>query len=251
MFTAMTSSLTALGIPLRIAEVYVFLTQHGEIAARDVSAEFAFSRATAHDVLSTLVRYGFARSVFRGRERVFLMESPHVIRESFEAERRRAETRSLAFDEIVPSLQALHAFGGQSTGVRYFSGECGLRDLQEEFQSLPGEVVQILDYETFYVMETHRLRETKNLQMNKRFRSIVLTDRDSVQVSGDFYEIRLVSRLLVAAAGEMSICHDRVLFLSSEKEFVAIEVRSRAIADVCKATFELAWKAAEQWGKVL
>lgn len=247
MFTAMTSSLTALGIPPRIAEVYVFLTRHGEIAAKDVSEEFALSRATAHDVLSTLVRYGFARSIFRGRERVFLMESPHVIRESFEAERRRAEARSLAFEEIIPNLRALHAFSRQGTGVRYFSGEEGLREIHDEFQLLPGEVVQLLDYETFYAMEAHRSRGITN----KHFRSILFTDRDSVQVSGDFYEIRLISKLLFTVAGEMSICHDRVLFLSFEKEFVAIEVRSQAIADVCRATFELAWRAAEQWGKVL
>ncbi|MFA6017876.1 MAG: helix-turn-helix domain-containing protein [Patescibacteria group bacterium] len=251
MFTAMTSSLTALGIPPRIAEVYVFLTQHGEVAARDVSVEFALSRATAHDVLSTLVRYGFARSIFRGRERVFLMESPHVIRESFEAERRRAEARSLAFEEIVPNLRALHAFGGQDTGVRYFSGEGGLRDIHKEFQMLPGEIVQLLDYETFCAMEMRQLRDVGSPEVNKHVRSILLTDRGSIQTSAEFHEIRLISKLLFAVTGEMAICYDRVLFLSSEKEFIAIEVRSRAIADVCRATFELAWRAAEQWGRVL
>jgi hypothetical protein len=254
MYAALAPSLTALGIPPRLVEVYLFVAEQGEVAARDVAETFSYTRSTAHDVLGMLVRYGFARAVTRGKEKVFCMESPHVMREAFQAERRRAETRSEVFEQIVPMLRAFHAAGSPGTGVRYFSGIKGLREIQREFDGLPGDILQLLDIDTFQALEVVRAKEIgrhRMIDQTKRTRSIVLTDQRTESLPSLGTEIRTVSRDLLSAPGEMSVCGDRVLLLSSIDEISIIEIRSRAIAEVCRATLELAWKAAEQWGKVV
>jgi DNA-binding MarR family transcriptional regulator len=254
MHAAITSSLTALGVPPRIAQVYYFVAERGEVAARDVAETFSYTRSTAHDVLATLVQYGFARSVRRGKEKIFCMESPHVILDAFLAERRKAEVRVDALEHVLPMLRALHASGSSGTGVRYFSGVEGLRDIQREFDGLPGDILQLLDVDTFQALEVVRGRELscyRVIDQAKRTRSIVLTDQrvDSLPLLGA--EIRTISRDLISAPGEMSVCGDRVLFLSYVDEISIIEIRSQAIADVCRATLELAWRAAETWGTVV
>lgn len=251
MYATIAPSLTALGIPPRLAEVYVFVAEQGEVAARDVAETFSYTRSTAHDVLSTLVRYGFARSVTRGKEKIFSMESPQVIRDAFLAEQRRAETRSEVFEQIVPVLRALHASGSPGTGVRYFSGVKGLREIQREFDGLPGDILQLLDFDTFHALEVARAKELGRHRMidrTKRTRSIVLTDQRIESIPSAGAEIRTVSRDLISAPGEMSVCGDRVLLLSYVDDVAIVEIRSRPIAEVCRAALELAWKAAEQWG---
>ncbi len=253
MYTTIAPAFMALGIPSRLADVYCFVAEQGEVAARDVAEAFSYTRSTAHDVLSTLVRYGFARSVTRGKEKIFSMESPHVIRDAFIAERQKAETRSEVFEQMLPVLRALHASGSPGTGVRYFSGVKGLREIQREFDGLPGDILQLLDIDTFQALEVARGKELGRHRMidnAKHTRSIVLTDQRIDVIPHTGAEIRAISRDLLSAPGEMSVCGDRVLLLSYVDEISIIEIRSRAIADVCRATLELAWKAAEQWGTV-
>lgn len=251
MHATIVPSLTALGIPPRLAEVYVFVAQQGEVAARDVAESFSYTRSTAHDVLSTLVRYGFARSVTRGKEKIFVMESPQVLRDVFRAERQKAEMRSEVFEQIVPMLRALHASGSPDVGVRYFSGAKGLHDIQREFDGLPGEVLQLLDIDTLCALEVARTDIISRYHMidhAKRIRSILLTDKKIAALPVMGGEVRTISRDVLNAPGEMSVCGDRVLLLSYVDEISIIEIRSRSIADVCRATLELAWKAAEVWG---
>ncbi len=254
MYTTIAPSLTALGIPPRLAEVYCFVAEQGEVAARDVAETFSYTRSTAHDVLATLVRYGFARSVTRGKEKIFCMESPQVMYEAFVVEQRKAETRMEVFEQMLPVLRALHASGNPGTGVRYFSGVKGLREIQREFDGLPGDILQLLDIDTFQALEVARAKELGRHRMidhAKRTRSIVLTDQRTVSLPFIGAEMRTISRDLLSAPGEMSVCGDRVLLLSYVDEISIIEIRSRAIADVCRATLELAWRAAEQWGMVV
>ena len=254
MYAAIASSLAALGIPPRLAEVYVFVVQRGDVVARDVADAFSLTRSTAHDVLSMLVKYGFARATVCGKEKRFCMESPHVIRNAFEVERRKAETRSEVFENIAPMLRAFHSAGNSGTGIRYFSGIEGLREIQREFDGLPGDIIQLLDHDTFCALEIARsqdVRQHRLIDQQKRVRSLLLTDQTTESLSIIGTEVRTISRSLVTAPGEMSVCDDRVLLLSYEDDISVIEIRSRAIAEVCRATLELAWKAAEHWGTAL
>ena len=250
MHTTIAPSLTALGIPPRIAEVYAFVVQKGEVVARDVAETFSFTRSTAHDILSTLVQYGFARTMQRGKEKVFIMESPSVLRDAFFAERRKAEVRVEVLEQIIPVLRACYGSGG-GIGIRYFSGIDGLQNIQREFDNLPGEILQFFDFDTFHALDVAHARERGHVYVidrAKRVRSIIMTDKHAEVLPSFGAEIRTIPRDMLSAPGEMSVCGDRVLLFSYAEDISVIEIRSAAIADVCRATLELAWKAAETFG---
>lgn len=248
MFSSIASALEALDIPPRVARAYTVLARRGELRPRDIVQELSISRASAHDVARALVKYGFARMTGAGRDQMLVMESPQVLREAFEIERKKADRRAQAFEALLPSLTALHAYGSATAGVRYFAGFEGLQMLQHEFAELPGDIVQILDYDTFLALESHRsihAHRAMIIERKKRVQSILLTSKQVYAPQSDVYELRCVPRECVAAAGEMSVCEDRVLLLSYAGEMTALEIRSQALADVCRAAFVLAWKGAE------
>jgi hypothetical protein len=74
---------------------------------------------------------------------------------------------------------------------------------------------------------------------------MLVTDKQVTFPDLPNYDVRCVSPAVVAATGEMSVCGDRILLFSYTTGIIAIEIRSQAIADTCRATLELAWKAAE------
>lgn len=78
-------------------------------------------------------------------------------------------------------------------------------------------------------------------------KSIVVLDGVSTTSVED---VRCIPRSVLSVDGEIRVRSDRVLFLSSARNPVAIEIRSQVIADVCRAALELAWHTAgkiEEW----
>lgn len=229
MYATIAPSLTALGVPPRLAEVYCFVAEQGEVVARDVAETFSYTRSTAHDVLSALVRYGFARSVTRGKEKIFCMESPEVISDAFIAERRKVEMRSDAFEQMLPILRTLHARANRQTGVRYFTGK--------------EEVVAVLET----LREEETVRFTDDVMFQEDFghdRTIVVTQR----TTSDGVRVRTISPSLISMSGQTIIAEDRVVFLPGGDTPVAVEICCQSIAGMCKFAFELSWRAAGEWG---
>lgn len=229
MLPALTNHLSQLGMPPRMAEVYVFLTERGEAGANDIAQTFDLTRSTAHDVLCSLVRFGFATSFRRGRERRFAMESPETMHRAIDAERKIAEDRAHAFEAIAPSLHALHARGNRQTGIRYFSKQEEIDAAREAFQH--EDVMELVDGDLYCNDVTSR-------------RTIVVTHRSMLAANG----VRTISPTIISMSGQTLIAEDRVLFIPTGETPVAIEIRCRSIAGMCKFAFELSWRAAEQFG---
>lgn len=240
MMMQLVDELTTIGFSERIAQAYVLLAQKGEMTAREIGERFSLARPTAHDVMMSLVHHGLARTKSSGKEKTFVMESPMMIREKLEDQRRACASRLERFESLLPNLQALSSIGGGlCSAVRYIEGIGAIVDACTEFEMLPGDVIRLL-------AEDHR---SVLSQAKKRTRSIVVVDCiGKTRVEDD--DVRMIPRSVLSVSGEIRVCADRVLFLSYADAPVAIEIRSQAIADVCRATLELAWHAAgkiEEW----
>lgn len=238
MITQLVDELTTLGFSERIAQAYVLLAQKGEMTAREVSERFSIARPTAHDVMTSLVHHGLARSNSTGKEKTFIMESPTMIREKLDEQRRTCASRLERFESLLPNLQALSSIGGGCcSAVRYIDCEEDIVTACCEFELLPGDGIQLCS-------ETPRRIAADS---SKRMRSIVVLDGVSMNAVED---VRCIPRSVLSVNGEIRVRGDRVLLLSSVKNPVAIEIRSQVIADVCRAALELAWHTAgriEEW----
>ncbi|MEK7632746.1 MAG: helix-turn-helix domain-containing protein [Patescibacteria group bacterium] len=238
MMTQLVDELTTLGFSERIAQAYVLLAQKGEMTAREVGERFSLARPTAHDVMMSLVHHGLARSKSSGKEKTFIMESPTTIREKFEEQRRICSSRLERFESLLPNLQALSSIGGGlCSAVRYIDIEEDIAAACDEFELLPGDGIQLFS-------ETPQRIASDS---SKRMKSIVVLDGVSMTAIED---VRCIPRSVLSVDGEIRVRNDRVLLLSSARNPVAIEIRSQVIADVCRATLELAWHTAgkiEEW----
>ncbi len=238
MMTELVDALTTLGFSERIAQAYVLLAQKGEMTAREVGERFSLARPTAHDVMMSLVHHGLARSKSSGKEKTFVMQSPMTIREKLEEQRRTCASRLERFESLLPNLQALSSIGGGlCSAVRYIDTEEDITVACCEFELLPGDGIQLFS-------ETPRRIASDSA---KRMKSIVVVDGISLTALED---VRYIPHSVLSVSGEIRVRADRVLLLSFAHTPVAIEIRSQAIADVCRATLELAWHTAgkiEEW----
>lgn len=242
MMAQLVDELTTIGFSERIAQAYVLLAQKGEMTAREIGERFSLARPTAHDVMMSLVQHGLARTKRSGKEKTFVMESPMMIREKLEEQRRTCASRLERFESLLPNLQALSSIGGGlCSAVRYIEGAGATLDACTEFEMLPGDVVRLL-------AEDHRSVPSR---AKNRTRSIVVVDCIG-ETRVEDSDVRTIPRSVLSASGEIRVCADRVLLLSYADGPVAIEIRSQVIADVCRATLELAWHTAgkiEEWVK--
>lgn len=238
MMTQLVDELTTLGFSERIAQAYVLLAQKGEMTAREMSERFSLARPTAHDVMMSLVHHGLARAKISGKEKTFVMESPMMIREKLEEQRRVCASRLERFESLLPNLQALSSIGGGfCSAVRYLDTEEDIAMACDEFDLLPGDGIQL------FSEAPHRIA----INPPKRMKSIVVFGGASMAAVED---VRCIPRSVLSVDGEIRVRGDRVLLLSSARNPVAIEIRSQVIADVCRATLELAWHTAgkiEEW----
>ena len=205
--------------------------------------------------MMTLVDHGFARVRNLGKMRRFVMQSPSVVQTALDARRKEAEMRLAKFEHVLPRLRALHTVGGSAPVIRYVEGVEGLRSIQEEFEALSGEILQLFDYDAFARCEERRATDRHRDAITGRqraVRSMVVARNDAGIRTEDRYMIRTIPSSLFQISGEISVCEDRVLLLSYAPDFSAVVIRSSVIADVCRATLELAWRTAgeiEKWMK--
>ena len=246
MITQLVDGLTALGFSQRIAQAYVLLAQKGEISARDIGERFSLTRPTSHDVMMSLVHHGLARSKSSGKDRIFVMEPPTMIRNKLEEGRRESVSRLEQFDSLLPNLQTLAQMCSvASSMVRFGEGIEEMTPMLRDFSERTDDVLQLLDEETYRAMQ-------QNISSTRQIRSMIISDRLLKKQDRTDMEIRSISPLIVSAMGQMSVCGDCVLFLSHTNGARAIQIRSQPIADVCRAALELAWCAAgkiDEWMK--
>lgn len=253
MITALIHELTTLGFPEHVAAVYVFLAKKGEVSVREVGRECALARSTAYDVLMLLVGHGFVRVQTVGRFQRFVMQSPSLVRTALDARRREAEVMVERFSTVLPSLRALQSMATTVPMLQYGSGSEGIESAREECARLSGDIIQLFDYDAFLQCgKRDDLERYHDMMMNegRSVRSIVMLQKRPVGWSQCHDGVRTVPGELFPLLGEMSVCADRVFLLAYAPECSAVIIHSRVIADVCRASLELAWRMAgeiEKW----
>ena len=237
-----------LGFPERVARVYVELVKRGTVSIPRLAVFLKLPRSVIHDVSLILINHGFVtKNVINGVV-VLTPAPPLVIRKTLEDKLRESEAKIDRFDALLPNLKALSTLtGDRQPAIRLIEGIEGLKMFQQEFAALPGDILQLFDYDTFQTLGLGRLTDDHRSQLvklKKRVRSMVLTSGPVFDREIDGYEIKVISKDCVSALGEMSVCDDRVLLLSYVDGLTAIEIRSLVIADLCRAALELAWSTA-------
>lgn len=247
MISALIGDLVRVGFTNKEAKVYVLALERGKMTAQEIAEAVGMARASTYDVLEALARKGLVTPYVVDGQRRYLAEPPERVLSILFMQRRDVDERIGELEQMMPKLLAIRNVEGEKPRIRYVEGLDGLRAMQREYEARGGDIVQIVGYDAFLALhdiEATRTHRAAIAQTERLVRAIVLTDRHVNFSHLPNVDVRIVSPSIIDASGEMSVCDDRVLLLSYQGGVIAIEIRSQAIADVCRATLELAWREA-------
>jgi len=243
--------LTKLGFSQKEAGCYVAALQFGVASAQQIGEYAGINRATTYNVLSELANKGLITPFMEAKERKYRAEPPARILTLLHLQQKEIEQRRVMADELMLRLQVFHNLSASKPVIRYHESFAGLRSMQKEYETIGGDIIQIVGLDTLrrlHGREATNVKHVESLQaQDRKIRSILVTDDfiataeysnvDVVCVPGDFVDVQ----------GEMTVCGERLVLFSYTSGLIAIEIHSKTIANTARAVLELAWQRAKEW----
>lgn len=244
--------LSTFGLSEKEGRVYLALLAAPGKRAQDIAVMADLPRGTCYDILDELEERGLAILGESTGGKTYFPVSPDTLVTHLKREQTELDERLEQMKNLVPLLTVFYNPKGPQPKVRYLEGKSGLRQMQKEYAALPDDIIQLVGLDAFHALhdevptEEHR---SDIFEKKKRIRAIHVT-KDAARIPKmPFLESRALLPDLVPAMGEMSVCGDRVVLFSYDKDLIALDIRSAAIAGVCRAALELAWRAAKELDK--
>ena len=238
-----------LGFSKNEALIYVALLGTGSAGAGLVAQRTGISRSTTYDVLKSLQHQGLVSVQRQGDDHLFIPEPPSRIQSNLYLKQQKLEEQRKVADPLLLRLQVFHNQASHKPKIRYIETVEGLRLMQQEYESLDDDLIQILGYDSFLKLHSPQTSKTHKKEMarsGKRIRSILVTDRTVETPENLDVEIICLPKALAPIEGEMTVCGDRLALFSYASGLIAVEIHSKSIADTAKVTLELAWKEAKR-----
>ena len=251
--------LETIGLTKKEADLYELLLKLGETPANEIIKQSKLKRATAYKTLYSLEKKGLVshkdiKNIIR-----FRPEPPDKLmnfadKQHEEFDRAREDLRTM-----VPQLTSNYVLAVEKPIIRFYEGKEGI--IQANLEIL-AEKKEILAY--VYADETidetmadfwkkyYKIRMRDKIQV----RAISPDNKASIQYKKrDAKELRttyLVSQEQFPIHIEKNIVGNKVAFFSQENEkLIATIIENNLIADTERAIFELAWKEAEKYNKII
>ncbi len=250
MFKELIRDIIRLGFSDKEATVYVALLRLGSATTQDIADEAQMNRATTHDTLEHLSRSGLVTPYAENGQRRFSAEPPERLLNVLYLQRREVDLREDLAERLLPQLVAINTTNVTKPKIRYIEGIDGLRNMQREYETYDGELIQLFGYDAFRGIEDRKMT-TEHQEMLTHggkllVRSIAVTDENITFPKHPSIEYRRISPSVIAVSGEVTVIKDRVVLLSYTNGIIAIEITSQTLADTMRGILELAWFAAEK-----
>lgn len=242
--------LTKLGLQDREAQIYLVLLQQGRSTAQAIACAADLPRASCYGILENLASKELV-TIFNDREqREYVAEPPERLRTMLRQQAEELQARTERIESVLPQLFALAGDVSSKPQVRLIKGAQDLQQLQEEFRAWQGETVQLVGYDALMKLQAARPvveKEQNHLRKEglrvgrKPGRAIDVTDGPAPE---GIYDTRTLPTSLFDVPGEMTVYGDRVALFGYTDDIVGVTIHSPAIAQTCRAIFELAWRYA-------
>jgi predicted transcriptional regulator len=236
-----------IGLEEKEGRVYLALLSHPGSSVPFIAAEASIPRGTCYDVLEELLERGFVTESEGEHGKRYFPQSPEHLLTLLKIEEQKLGERMRETASFVPMLTVLYNPKGPQPRVRYKEGMKGLRELQKEYEAMDGDLLQLVGLDAFLALHDPGVTNEHRSEMvehSRHIRSIIFTSHPEKIPLLPNIETRILPNELFAVMGEMTVCGDRVAFFSYEKDMIALEIHSPAIAGTCRAALELAWKQA-------
>lgn len=224
--------------------VYLAAMETGAATANQIAQKAKLQRTTTYSVLGQLVSRGvMAKTKERGRSR-FLAEPPDKLL------RLVSELRE-GIEMVLPELEAKYNQKEKKPRILFYEGERAIQEVYDD--TLREKPVEILEWNTdayFGNEKVDRQYIAKRVQLGIRAKRMAVQNSiwDRNHRSRDVEELSetiAVSKEFFSPAIEVNIYNNKIAFLNYA-ENMSVIVESKAITDLMRQIYGLAWEAAKQ-----
>ncbi len=243
--------LEGLGITGNEAKAYAALCELGPSVASEVAEKAGIHRALTYATLARLVEKGLVSQVTKDRFRVFEAAPPARLEALFEEREKESKTELV---ELVSQLSTVYRVTAKPS-VEVFTGLDGVKSvLSDELAESKkgGEILfyraqpELVRLAAVAVAAYHRKRTEKGVRARALFDSAPL----SSERAREFAKLGLSEVRTIGETAPTPITYhiyaQKVAILSvSKEEALGIVVKSSAVADFFRSSFESAWRKAK------
>lgn len=251
--------LESLGLNPKEIELYLLLLQIGTAPASALARRMRIPSSTAQYTCQQLQKKGLIRMIQKSNVYLFSAEPPQRLLTLVDQEQRMLQEKQEMVRKIVTDLEDIMNPGSVLPKIRFFEGRDSIERAYMELveQLSPGD--EILSY--LHSMEPHQdkwnlepvFRKYRDARMKKKITKRTISPYSELGATHQGEDTRYLRTTRFVAPGtlgkdpvEVSFCGNMMYAMGFEKDTIfGYIVESKAIVDIQKCAFELAWKQAD------
>ena len=256
--TLLIKHLMEFGLGEKESGAYLALLELEVATVSEVARTANINRSSMYVVLSSLKKKGLVSVSGDKKVQRFMAIMPEVLLQEAKEKAKNAEEVKSKISDIIPELKALYKDTKHKPTVRVYEGVTGLREVYYNLFSTeakdikvyanPGEILKVFpDFS-----ESHNIprikRGIKMQAINPATKETFLLLKNYPKNTKD--EIILIPKNNFRFSSDLAIFGNRIA-LASPKEKFGIIIENEEIANLLRASFQLAWEEAKRLNAAL
>lgn len=237
-------ALEQFGLNKKQAKIYLAVLELGSATVNIISNKSGIARSSCYDILGSLVKKGIASSFKKKTIKYFSVDDPKRI---FELAKQKAEI----LEKALPQLNALYASAKERPSIRFYQSIEGMKQIFEEI--LEDNNSELLSFgsadDLLKIMGNYHLEFVKRRIKAKMIARVILRETRKAKERKELgkHELRQVKFIPKEFDyhGNTIIFGNKIAFFSFKKDYIAVIIESKEIANIQKAMFEYIWQVAE------
>lgn len=248
------------GLPNKEAVIYAHLLENGGSFPSKIAEATKINRSTTYKILDILVIKGLVGEVEKRKKLFYQAESPSRLLNVTQSNARMARNAHEYAEGLLPMLENIVDASQTKPKVTFYEGKDRVVDAYLSHVDVKKgytmtAFVSVIDLRKFLPEEKFKfyIREKERLGITAR--GITSSEEYSFEFNKDMFtgitkkiwpEFRFVNKEIFPFPGEITMFADKkVSIVKFTENPVAVIIEDKAIHDMMKAIFELAWIGAE------
>lgn len=248
----LSKDLVECGFTEKEARVYITLLKLEISGAKEIAKISELNRSTTYVTLESLKKQGLVSVSDDKNVRQFVATSPEILIRKSEQLARKYEAVRQNVEKIIPEMKALHKDTRQKPTVKVYEGKQGLVSALEDTLRAKEKLIRVsssVGNLTKALPEYFPEYVKKRMKLGIKMHGIHPDEnavREIIKKSpAGFDQPVLIPKKTYDFLVDFVIYDDKIGYISSEKEGVAIIIESNKISRAMKSIFDLAWAEAK------
>lgn len=249
------TSLTQLGLSVKEIDTYLTCLALGESAIVPITKKLGMPRSSVVYLLESLSELGLINIIQRNSRRVYLPHPPRSVLTLLKHKKQNLEEQIVSLEESLPELNNIYNSFPFQPDVHFFRGRKEIRDLYESVLEEPINEFQ-------YISELKKIESVlgqawlkswlqKRIATGIKGKAIWIrsgTIKDEPLYRPKAHTLRNVrfAPENFASPTHILIYGDKVVFITTANENIAIQIKSRDLSESMRNIFRELWRVSSE-----